>query len=201
VKKLAAFVSFVLFSSALALSQTLTQADRDKGTQYLEQTRDGVVAAVKGLSDAQMKFKAGPDRWSVAETLEHIALAEDFLLQNITNNIMKAPAGAPDRDTAKIDALVLSAVPDRSHKAQAPEPLRPTGRWTPAETLDHFLESRAKTIAFLQSTPDLRAHVVNGPPMNQPMDAYDWLLFISAHSERHTKQILEVKADPNFPKM
>jgi len=188
------------FSGVMAFGQTLTQADRDKGEQYLQQTRDGVVAAVKGLSDAQLKFKPGPDRWSVAETLEHITVSEDFLFQNIANNIMKAPAGAPDRDTAKIDAFVLSAIPDRSHKAQAPEPLRPTARWTPAETLDHFLQSRAKTIAFLQSTPDLRAHVVNGPPLNQPMDAYDWLLFISAHSERHTKQILEVKADPNFPK-
>ena len=190
----------LMFLAAVAFGQTLTQADRDRGVQYLEQTRDGVVAAVKGLSDAQMKFKSAPDRWSVAETLEHITVAEDFLFQNITNNIMKAPAGAPDRDTAKIDAFVLSAIPDRSHKAQAPEPLKPTARWTPAETLDHFLQSRAKTIAFLQSTPDLRAHVVNGPPLNQPLDAYDWLLFISAHSERHTKQILEVKADPNFPK-
>jgi len=190
----------LVLTAATAFGQTLTQADRDRGLQSLEQTRDGVVAAVKGLSDAQMKFKTAPDRWSVAETLEHITLAEDFLFQNITNNIMKAPAGAADRDTAKIDAFVLSAIPDRSHKAQAPEPLRPTGRWTPAETLDHFVQSRAKTIAFLQSTPELRAHVVNGPPLNQPLDAYDWLLFISAHSERHTKQILEVKADPNFPK-
>lgn len=183
-----------------AFGQTLTPADREKGVQYLEQTRDGVVAAVKGLSDAQMKFKPAPDRWSVEETLEHIALSEDFMFQNITNNIMKAPAGAPDRDTAKIDAFVLAAIPDRSHKAQAPEPLKPTARWSPAETLDHFLQSRARTLAFLQSTPDLRAHVVNGPPLNQPMDAYDWLLFIGAHSARHTKQILEVKADPNFPK-
>jgi len=201
VKKVILLLPVLLLSNILAIGQTLAAADRDKGEQYLQQTRDGVVAAVKGLSDAQMKFKPAPDRWSVAETLEHIALAEDFLFQNITNNIMKAPAGALDRDTAKIDAFVLAAIPDRSHKAQAPEPLRPTARWTPSETLDHFLASRAKTIAFLESTPDLRAHVVNGPPLNQPMDGYDWLLFIAAHSERHTKQILEVKADPNFPKM
>jgi uncharacterized damage-inducible protein DinB len=190
----------LLFLSAIALGQTLTQADRDRGVQYLDQTRDGVVAAVKGLSEAQLKFKPAPDRWSVAETLEHITVSEDFLFQNVADKIMKAPAGAADRDTAKIDAFVLAAIPDRSHKAQAPEPLKPTARWTPAETLDHFLQSRARTIAFLQSTPDLRAHVVNGPPLNQPMDAYDWLLFIAAHSERHTKQILEVKSDPNFPK-
>ena len=200
-KRVALLLPVLLFSSILAVGQTLSAAEPEKGEQYLQSTRDGVVAAVKGLSDAQLKFKPAPDRWSVAEVLEHIAVSEDFLFQNVANNIMKAPAGAPDRDTAKIDAFVLAAIPDRSHKAQAPEPLRPTARWTPAETLGHFLESRAKTIAFLESTSDLRAHVVNSPPLNQPMDAYDWLLFIAAHSERHTKQILEVKADPNFPKM
>jgi len=82
---------------------------------------------------------------------------------------------------------------------QAPAPLVPTGNWTPAETLDHFLKSRAKTIAFLESTPDLREHAADSP-LGQPLDAYEWLLFIGAHSERHTKQILEVKADPGFPK-
>jgi len=194
-----AFLFLPVLMSAVAFGQTLTQADRDRGVQYLEQTRDGVAAAVKGLSEAQLKFKSAPDRWSVAETLEHIALAEDFIFQNVTEKIMKAPAGAANRDTAKIDAFVLAAIPDRSNKRQAPEPLKPTGRWTPAETLDHFLQSRAKTIAYLQSTPDLRAHVVDSP-LGQPLDAYEWLLFISAHSERHTKQILEVKADPNFPK-
>jgi len=198
-KKVSLLCGIVVFASALAFGQTLTQADRDKGVQYLQQTRDGVGAAVKGLSEAQLKFKPGPDRWSVAETLEHIALAEDFIFGNVTDKIMKAPAGDPGRDTMKIDAGVLAMIPDRSHKAQAPPPLVPTGRWTPTETLEHFLKSRAKTIEFMQSTPDLRQHVVDSP-LGQPLDAYEWLLFIAAHSERHTKQILEVKADPNFPK-
>jgi len=65
--------------------------------------------------------------------------------------------------------------------------------------LDHFLKSRAQTVAFLESTPDLRGHVADSP-LGQPMDAYEWVLFMAAHSQRHTKQILEVKADPNFPK-
>jgi uncharacterized damage-inducible protein DinB len=147
-----------------------------------------------------MKFKSAPDRWSVAETLEHIALAEDYLLGNITQNIMKAPAGPANRDTAKLDALILAAVPDRSQKRQAPGPLVPTNRWTPADTLARFEKSRENTIQFLQSTQDLREHVSSDNPFKQPMDAYEWLLFIAAHSERHTKQIAEVKADPNFPK-
>jgi uncharacterized damage-inducible protein DinB len=199
-KKAFLLSSAVLWLSIAALGQSLTQAERDRAANYLQQTRDGVLAATRGLSEAQMKFKPAPDRWSVAETLEHIALAEDFLLQNITDKIMKAPAGDADRDTAKIDAGILAMVPDRSQKRQAPGPLVPTGRWTPAESIDHFQKSRAKTLEFLQSTPDLRGHVSSDNPFQQPMDAYDWLLFIAAHSERHTKQILEVKADPNLPK-
>ncbi|MGA2858521.1 MAG: DinB family protein [Candidatus Sulfotelmatobacter sp.] len=198
-KKITLLLPVLLLSNVLAFGQVLTPADREKADQYLQQTRDGVVAAVKGLSEAQMKFKPAPDRWSVAEVLEHITLVEDGLFQMTAEKVMKSPAGAADRDTAKADAMVLAMVPDRSHKAQAPPQFVPTGRWTPAETLDHFQKSRARTIAFLDSTPDLRAHVSESPL--GPLDGYEWMLFMAAHSERHTKQILEVKADPNFPKM
>jgi hypothetical protein len=199
-KRVSACLYTLILLATAAFSQSLTQAERDKAQKYLEQTREGVIAATKGLSDAQMKFKPAPDRWSVAETLEHIELAEDFLFQNITNNIMKAPAPPAGRDTAKLDEMILTLLPDRSTKRQAPGPLVPTGRSAPAETLDHFEKSRARTIAFLQSTPDLREHASADNPFKQPLDGYDWILFIAAHSERHTKQILEVKADPNFPK-
>jgi hypothetical protein len=36
--------------------------------------------------------------------------------------------------------------------------------------------------------------------MGKKLDGYEWVLFVAGHSERHTKQINEVKADPNFPK-
>lgn len=198
-KKLSVFLFVFLALVATTFGQGLTQADREKGVQYLEQTRDGVAAAVKGLSEAQLKFKPAPDRWSIAEVLEHIALVEDGIFQNVSEKVMKAPAGAANRDTAKTDSFVLAALPDRSHKAKAPPEFVPTGRWTASEGLDHFQKSREKTISFLQSTPDLREHVVDSP-LGQPLDAYEWLLFMGGHSERHTKQILEVKADPNFPK-
>jgi hypothetical protein len=200
VKRISLLLCVLALFATTAFAQELSQADHDKGVKYLEQTRDDVVAAVSGLSDAQMRFKPAPDRWSVAECLEHIALAEDFLYMNVTENIMKSGPGAPDRDTARIDAMVLAMIPDRSHKAQAPPQLVPTGRWTPKEALDHFLASRAKTIEFMKATPDLRAHVAPSP-IGQPLDAYEWLLFIGAHSKRHTEQIDEVKADSNFPRM
>lgn len=198
-RKLSLSLCALLLLAATSFGQSLTQADRDRGVKYLEQTRDGVTAAIKGLSETQLKFKPAPDRWSIAETLEHIALVEDAIFQNVTEKVMKAPAGQASRDTAKTDAAIMAMVPDRSHKVTAPPEFVPTGRWTASEALDHFQQSRAKTIAYLESTQGLREHVADSP-LGQPMDAYEWLLFMAGHSERHTKQIEEVKADPNFPK-
>lgn len=83
---------------------------------------------------------------------------------------------------------------------QAPEPLRPNNRFgSPKDSLKHFRQSRAQTLAFLKNTADLREHAADSP-LGKKLDAYEWVLFISAHSERHTKQIEEVKADPKFPK-
>lgn len=195
----------ILAGAALSLAaasgraQELTQADKDKGLAYLESTRKGVVDATKGLSEAQWNFKAAPDKWSIAECAEHIAAAEDFIRGMITDKVMKAPP-APDRDVAKIDSDVKAMIPDRTTKAQAPEPLKPTNRFgSPEGSLKHFLESRAETEEFLKKTPDLRAHAADSP-LGSKLDAYEWILFIAAHSERHTKQIEEVKANAGFPK-
>jgi len=192
-------VCLILCIAVAAFAQSLTPADRKAGVAYLEKTRDGVIAATKDLSPAQWTFKPGPDRWSIAQVMEHIALAEDFMFDNVKTKVMAAPAGAAGRDIKKTDAAVLAMVPDRSHKFQAPPPLVPKAKWgTPTEALDHFLKARAQTIAFMQATPDLREHVTDSPL--GPLDAYEQLLFIGAHSERHTKQMLEVKEDPKYPK-
>lgn len=192
-------LAFVLSVSVLQ-AQDLSAEDRAAGLAHLEMTRAGVEAAVKGLSDAQLAFKPAPERWSVGQVLEHIASAEDMLMGLVEGQALKAPPRADGEDVKAIDQLILTAIPDRSQKRSAPEPLIPTNRYgSPAEALKHFGESRAKTIALMQDSKELRSHAFESP-LGKKLDPYQWLLFISAHSQRHTKQILEVKADPNFPR-
>jgi hypothetical protein len=195
-------VTVLLCSAAIGRAQDITQADRDRALQYLEQTKKGVVDATAGLSEAQWNFKPGPDRWSVAEVMEHLAVAEDMIRAMDQDKVMKSPI-VPLRDPVdlkKIDDSVIANVPDRSHKVQAPEPMKPTNRFgSPEKAEKHFLESRAVTEEYLKNTHDLRAHTMDSP-MGVPLDGFQWILLLTAHSERHTKQILEVKADPNFPK-
>jgi len=199
-KRLILALIFTSLIHPLVSAQDLTAQERDKALKYLETTRAGVLAATKGLSEAQWNFKPAPDRWSVAEVTEHIAAAEDLLMGMVQEKVMMAPPRPAPDDVTAIDAFVLQAVPDRSHKVQAPEPLQPNNRFgSPQASLKHFKESRAKTVAFLKKTKDLRQHALDSP-LGKKLDGYEWVLLIAAHSERHTKQINEVKTDPNFPK-
>jgi hypothetical protein len=190
---------FLMAGAATASAQEVTQADKDKALQYLETTKKNVLEATKGLSEAQWNFKPGPDRWSVAQVMEHIAAAEDFIRGMLKEKVMMAAAGDVGRDVKKTDEAVLAMVPDRTVKAQAPEPLVPTNRFgSPEGSIKHFVETRAATEDFLKTATGLREHVADSP-MGK-LDGYEFVLLIAAHSERHTKQINEVKADPNFPK-
>ena len=195
--RISVLLPITLRLAAGAAGQDVTPTEREQALAYLAETRKGVVEATKGLTEAQWKFKPAPDRWSAAEVLEHVVLIED-IVQGILAKIGQAPAGAADRDPKQVDAMVLAKVPDRTEKFQAPPPALPSGRWTSAGTLERFLKSRSQTVEIMRSAADLRGHVIAHPVFG-PLDGYEWILATAAHSARHTKQILEVKADPQFP--
>ena len=88
-------IAFALVFAVRAQAQDVTPADKEKALKYLESTKKNIEDATKGLSEAQWNFKPAPDRWSVAEVMEHIAATEDRLQGLIVTQVMKAPA-APD---------------------------------------------------------------------------------------------------------
>ncbi len=71
----------------VAFGQALTPEDRDHGVKHLEQTRDAIVAATNGLSRAQWKFKAAPDKLPIEQTLEHMALAQGYIFGAAENTL------------------------------------------------------------------------------------------------------------------
>jgi hypothetical protein len=205
-----AMLCLVLTLASASVAQTavapaptaLSAKEREAALKSLQSTRDAFLQSIAGLSEKQWRFKPAPDRWSVAEVSEHIAVSESSLLGLVQTKFMTSPAAPEKRaEAAGKDEIVLTRVPDRSHKAQAPEFLKPTNRWATREELTKaFEESRKATMDYVRTThDDLRDHFGAHPALGT-LDAYQWILLISAHSERHTKQIEEVKADPNFPK-
>jgi hypothetical protein len=100
-----------------------------------------------------------------------------------------------------MDEKILAAIPDRSVKATVPEASRPQNRFkSAAEGVAAFKSLRDAHIKYLNETQDpLRERSFKNPVMGDA-DAFQWILFMSAHTERHVAQILEVKASPGFPR-
>lgn len=209
VRKAAAILSLTLclaLGSALAQNATtgpttLTAQEREFALQQFQTTGDNFLKSISGLSQKQWTFKPGPDRWSIAEVAEHITVSETTIF-GLVQRSLQSPAAPEKREQVKgKDEMILTRVPDRSHKAQAPEILRPTGRWaTEADLTKTFEDARKANMNYIRTTnDDLRDHFFDHPVFGT-LDGYQWLLLISTHSARHTAQIEEVKADPNFPK-
>ena len=176
--------------------------ERKTAADLLQQTEQGVLDAVAGLSEAQLNFKPAPDRWSIAECVKHIAVTEIALWQ-MTDAALKQPANPEKRSEIKAtDEQLVQMIESRAQKVKTFTSLEPqnTSYKSTPDALASFFDSRKKLIGFVMTTNDnLRDHVVTLDKVGS-FDCYQMILFMAAHSYRHTQQIEEVKADPNFPK-
>lgn len=166
-------------------------ADRAQMLQLLSESRDNLVGATAGVSDDQARIRPAPDRWSVLDCAEHVAIVENFLLKVLTTKLSPC---APSEDRSR-EALFLRSVANRTQKVVAPDMSHPSGRFaTLAGALDYFRQSRARAVAFVeQCTLDLRAlsalHPLFGPTTGQ-----EFLIILALHPARHAEQIREVRA-------
>lgn len=180
---------------------TITQKERDYAIKLLEHTEHGVFNAVKGLNEAQLNFKPADDKWSVADCVKHIAAAETTLWAMAAEPLNQPINPEKRADLKFTDEQLVKAVEDRTQKTKTFAALEPANSpyKTVTEALAAFKQNRQKLITFVKSTKqDLRNHVL--VLQVGTFDAYQFILLIAAHSNRHTQQIDEVKDNINFPK-
>ncbi len=174
----------------------LTTEEITTASRHLAITRGCLVESVSGLCAAQWNFKPQNDAWSIAENMEHLVLIEGRV-HAIIGNMSNAPESESGGKQIEMDNIVLNQVSKRTIKVKAPAAVCPTGRWSGPEALQLFIKSREQTIQLL-GAPLLRGRVMPHPFFG-PWDGYQWLLAVGSHTARHTDQIREIKADPNFP--
>jgi len=145
-------VFLFLFAATSLFADPMTQSEREHLISHLEMTQTWLTDEVSSQSAPQLNFRPAPDRWTVAEVVQHLVIAEP--------NYWK---------------LLNDA----------------------AQALQAFLKMHAQLLELARSTnEDLRGHAV--PEWG--VDAYQCLLEISTHEQRHILQIREIKASPGFPK-
>lgn len=179
---------------------TLSKEERKFASEHLKESKSELAKAVKGLSEAQLNFKASPEQWSIKECVYHIALSESNIW-GMFEGAMKSPANPDKRKEIKVtDENLIQMMENRGFKVKTSEPFEPkNASYTNIdEALADFKAKRSDHIKYVKSTTeDLRNHVVQTPIGH--VDAFQMILFMSAHTNRHILQINEVKADPGYP--
>jgi DinB superfamily len=185
---------------------TLEATDIERAHQYFARTLKRVTDATTGLSDAQYRFKSASDRWSIAEILEHLVIVHERVLARIREQLPTAPAPPADFNSRRVDAVVVDKIPDRSIRAKAPDFLEPAGLLTPSQSLDHISGAYERLAEYVGSSPELREHVLESPPLRvltegaySLSDGYQWALTAAGHDERHVRQIEELKSHSKYP--
>lgn len=187
-------------------SPVLSDDEKTELLQMLDDSREKLRGLIEGLSDEQWNFKQNPDRWSVGQCAEHIVRSERALLESAK----AAMAGDPDPDwyerTKDKNQLIRNVMPNRRPMGQggaiAPQEIRPKENWNQARALEELEKIRTEVRQYVDSlSGPVKDHTYEHPfPVFNWLNAYDWLIYIPTHTIRHSKQIIEVQEDANYPK-
>jgi hypothetical protein len=174
-------------------SITITTEEKSQLANSLAATRDRLLQTVNRLTEQQVAAKPGPECWSIADILEHLATFETTV-HGLIEQMPNLPALGSEHARYEIDEFIAATVADRTKKLVTPPQGIPTQRWTPAVTLQRFLEARTRTLELLDTNCVLRGRGIPNPLYERgPWDGYEWLLALAVHTARHTEQAEEVK--------
>lgn len=191
-------LAFSLVGTGLSLLK-LTEEERKMAIDHLTETKENTMDLVEDLSDEQLNFKPSEDAWSIAECVEHLAISEHAFAERLQGSL-QVMADASRRGEVKMtDGQLLGLITDRSQKVQTSPSFEPGGKFGDfEETLEAFEQKREEHIDYVKNTEDdLRNHYGQLP--FGTVDAYQMILFMSGHTERHNQQIEEIMEHPDFP--
>lgn len=200
-KQIALHLSLILLLlvNSLFAQKRWTEDDRTYLLQHLRQTRDWMTKETASLSEAEWNFKESPNRWSIKEVTEHIAIWEMLFMHEVSRAFRTAPDTARTAWADSVyEGFILEEKPHVSVEYTKPFTYTlPMGLADGKTNVSWFVKMRNESIAFLDSTQrDLRLYY------QSPIRPNVHQVYISAwgHCERHLRQIRKIKAHPNYPK-
>ena len=168
--------------------------ERQRLIAHLEMTESWLADEVSRLSPAQLRFRPAEGAWSVMDVLEHLTVAEPVYWQELRDAV-KGPVS--DKKGQVTDTDILWYGVDRTQRSKTEAAKEPAARLHDArQGLEAIHKLRVEMLEYARTTnDDLRGRFIE----KEGTDAYQWLLGISTHAQRHILQMREVKANPRFP--
>jgi hypothetical protein len=155
---------------------------------------EALLQHLDSLSGEELSFKAGPDKWSIVEVVEHLVIAEEDLLKQLSTNI---PASTldPEAKTPEKHQTVIKVM-ERDIEVDVPhESLEPHGRIALDDLLNQWDDIRKKLPGLLAEVePEKKDDPVFRHPYGGPLDIADTLQFFEVHFDNHMRHIDRILA-------
>lgn len=169
---------------------------------HLDTSRAALKQAVASVPADMLAARPAPERWSVVDVIDHLALVETRVARLLVSELQKAKANGLPSETSTsgaVEAQLVSGLLDRTKPLVAGETSQPRGislesAWA---TLDSERSALRDAIA---AADGLALGTVRIPhPRLGDLDLYQWFTFLGAHESRHVEQIHETRAALQTP--
>jgi hypothetical protein len=164
----------------------------DHALRELDRATAEFLATMEGVAASDYLASPGAGRWSLAENAEHTTVVIRGVERLFSTRLLSQPMADTDRQLG--DADLSGLLINRAQPIQAPEMVRPKGRWTTREEMAAALNATTEgIISWSRGAPvDLRAYGAPHPLIG-PLDGVQWLLFLGLHTDRHARQAEEIR--------
>lgn len=175
-----------------------TAADKQATIDQLIRTRDAVVKETENLTPEQWAFRESPDRWSIGQIVEHLALWEIVWSRELsvgTRNKPQPELLKTTRPDSYYEEFIMEPNPHKAAEISAP-----TGFIQGKDNLTFFLRGRELNLEFVRkSEADMRA-IFEFTATPEPRNMHQVLIYQWGHTDRHLRQIAKVKSHASYPK-
>jgi DinB superfamily len=166
-----------------------------------ERAQAQFMTAVSNLSESQANFRPDENQWTIAEIVEHVSIVNDGFLR-LTHKLLKEAESTPrpPRDDLNLGHTSLDENGQQQGPFQAPERVRPRGDARIEDSLAKMrvsLDGLAEIRLRLEAV-DLSEQMFPHPFLG-PINAYQWMVLLGEHEDRHRDQIDRLKAAAGYP--
>jgi DinB family protein len=166
--------------------------------RHLDTQHEHLRKAVESVPRDQRETKPTPDRWSVAEVIEHLSIVETRIERVFSAKLAEARAAgrvAAERETTPVVGTIdMDRVLDRTRRITAAEAALPSGKLDADEAWAALERARSSLSESVRSADGLAlSEIVQPHPVLGPINLYQWIAFVGGHEARHAAQVMELR--------
>jgi hypothetical protein len=176
--------------------------------RQVEAIQDDASDLMNDVTEAQFNWRPGPDRWSIAECLEHLNITARLYFPVINEKITEAlmrglKSQGPFRHGWFGKFFLRTAEPPAKIRVKTPRRFVPPSDRPMSEVWPEFMTFQERLIELISRANgvDLARIKVQIPATKLiKLSLGQSFGLVAAHERRHLWQARQVKSDPNFPR-